>query len=39
LINMVFKMAYPNFKKGLKMAIAPLGVKTPFSLECLQFHQ
>jgi hypothetical protein len=26
LINMVFTMAYPNFKKGLKMAFGPLGV-------------
>jgi hypothetical protein len=25
---MVFTMAYPNFKKGLKMAFGPLGVKT-----------
>jgi hypothetical protein len=27
LINMAFTMAYPNFKKGLKMAFGPLGVK------------
>jgi hypothetical protein len=27
LINMAFAMAYPNFKKGLKMAFGPLGVK------------
>jgi hypothetical protein len=26
LINMAFTMAYPNFKKGLKMAFGPLGV-------------
>jgi hypothetical protein len=26
LINMVFTMACPNFKKGLKMASGPLGV-------------
>jgi hypothetical protein len=26
-INMVFTMAYPNFKKGLKMAFGPLGVQ------------
>jgi hypothetical protein len=26
-INMAFTMAYPNFKKGLKMASGPLGVK------------
>jgi hypothetical protein len=26
LINMVFTMACPNFKKGLKMAFGPLGV-------------
>jgi hypothetical protein len=26
-INMAFTMAYPNFKKGLKMAFGPLGVK------------
>jgi hypothetical protein len=27
LINMAFTMACPNFKKGLKMAFGPLGVK------------
>jgi hypothetical protein len=27
LINMAFIMAYPTFKKGLKMAFSPLGVK------------
>jgi hypothetical protein len=27
LINMAFTMAYPNFKKGLKMVFGPLGVK------------
>jgi hypothetical protein len=27
LINMVFTMACPNFKKGLKMAFDPLGAK------------
>jgi hypothetical protein len=27
LINMAFTMAYPNFKKGLKMAFGLLGVK------------
>jgi hypothetical protein len=26
-INMAFTMACPNFKKGLKMAFGPLGVK------------
>jgi hypothetical protein len=26
LINMAFKMACPNFKKGLKMVSGPLGV-------------
>jgi hypothetical protein len=26
-INMAFIMACPNFKKGLKMASGPLGVK------------
>jgi hypothetical protein len=26
LINMVFTMAYPNFKKCMKMAFGPLGV-------------
>jgi flagellar biosynthesis protein FliP len=26
LINMAFIMAYPNYKKGLKMALSPLGV-------------
>jgi hypothetical protein len=29
LINMAFTMACPNFKKGLKMAFGPLGVKLP----------
>jgi hypothetical protein len=27
LINMAFTMAYPNFKKGMKMAFGLLGVK------------
>jgi hypothetical protein len=27
LINMAFTMAYPNFKKGLKMAFGPLGAR------------
>jgi hypothetical protein len=27
LIDMAFTMAYPNFKKGLKMVSGPLGVK------------
>jgi hypothetical protein len=27
LINTAFTMAYPNFKKGLKMVSRPLGVK------------
>jgi hypothetical protein len=27
LINIAFTMACPNFKKGLKMAFGPLGVK------------
>jgi hypothetical protein len=27
LINMAFTMAYPNFKKDLKMAFGPLEVK------------
>ena len=26
LINMAFTMAYPNFKKGMKMTFGPLGV-------------
>jgi hypothetical protein len=26
-INTVFTMAYPNFKKGMKMAFGSLGVK------------
>jgi hypothetical protein len=26
LINMAFTMAYPNFKKGLKMVSGPLGI-------------
>jgi hypothetical protein len=28
LIDMAFTMACPNFKKGLKMAFGPLGVKS-----------
>jgi hypothetical protein len=28
LINMAFTLAYPNFKKSLKMAFGPLGVKS-----------
>jgi hypothetical protein len=31
LINMAFTMACPNFKKGLKMAFGPLGVKRSLS--------
>jgi hypothetical protein len=27
LINMAFTRAYPNFKKGLKMAFGPLGAR------------
>jgi hypothetical protein len=27
LINMAFTMAYPNFKKGLKMVFGPFGAK------------
>jgi hypothetical protein len=27
LINMAFTMAYPNFKKDLKMVSGPLGIK------------
>jgi hypothetical protein len=27
LINMALTMAYPNFKKGLKMVSGPLGAK------------
>jgi hypothetical protein len=27
LINMVITLAYPNFKKGLKMVFGPIGVK------------
>jgi hypothetical protein len=30
LINMAFTMACPNFKKGMKMAFGPLGVKVVF---------
>jgi hypothetical protein len=26
-INMAFTMAYPNFKKGMKIPFGPLGVK------------
>jgi hypothetical protein len=37
LINMAFTMAYPNFKKGLKMAFGPLGVKNDDS--CWRIHQ
>jgi hypothetical protein len=35
-INMAFTMACPNFKKGLKMAFGPLGVKvlTNVALSC-----
>jgi hypothetical protein len=33
LINMAFTMAYPNFKKGLKMTIDPLGVNSCQSLK------
>jgi hypothetical protein len=29
---MAFTMAYPNFKKGLKMAFGPLGVKVAASI-------
>jgi hypothetical protein len=29
---MAFTMAYPNFKKGLKMAFDPLGVKVDYDL-------
>jgi hypothetical protein len=29
-INMAFTMACPNFKKGLKMAFGPLGVKQKY---------
>jgi hypothetical protein len=32
-INMAFTMACPNFKKGLKMAFGPLGVKTGWLLD------
>jgi hypothetical protein len=28
---MAFTMAYPNFKKGLKMAFGPLGVNNDFN--------
>jgi hypothetical protein len=31
LMDMAFTMAYPNFKKGLKMAFGPLGVKRKVS--------
>jgi hypothetical protein len=34
LINMAFTMAYPNFKKGMKMAFGPLGVKSKEILNC-----
>jgi hypothetical protein len=33
LINIAFTMACPNFKKGLKMAFGPLGVKNGCSVE------
>jgi hypothetical protein len=33
-INMAFTMACPNFKKGLKMAFGPLGIKT----QCEEFE-
>jgi hypothetical protein len=32
LINMAFTMACPNFKKGMKMAFSPLGVKNLYTL-------
>jgi hypothetical protein len=32
LINMAFTMAYPNFKKSLKMAFGPSGVKVTTSI-------
>jgi hypothetical protein len=34
LINMAFTMAYPNFKKGLKMAFGPLGLKDKSNVIC-----
>jgi hypothetical protein len=37
LINMAFTMACPNFKKGLKMAFGPLGVKSTIFPLCLEF--
>jgi hypothetical protein len=33
---MAFTMACPNFKKGLKMAFGPLGVKAFLKTSCLQ---
>jgi hypothetical protein len=32
LINMAFTMAYPNFKKSLKMAFGPLGARLSLGL-------
>jgi hypothetical protein len=37
LINMVFTMACPNFKKGLRMAFGPLGVKNEFGMNHIFF--
>jgi hypothetical protein len=31
---MAFTIAYPNFKKGMKMAFGPLGVKSKEILNC-----
>jgi hypothetical protein len=37
LINMAFTMAYPNFKKGLKMVSGPLGVKPKMELSIKRY--
>jgi hypothetical protein len=37
LINMAFTMACPNFKKSLKMAVGPLGVKEFIKFE-VSYH-
>jgi hypothetical protein len=34
LINMAFTMACPNFKKGMKMAFGPLGIKVQRKTDC-----
>jgi hypothetical protein len=35
---MAFTMAYPNFKKDLKMAFGPLGVKLLYNFHTLSMN-